>query len=575
MKKIQVLRPYQEEAVTSIFREWEDKQSTLLVLPTGTGKTTVFTEVVKRASPKRAMILVHRGELLFQAKERLNQFGISVDMEMAGYRAREDAWDRSTAIVSTIQTQIAGKDGDGRMLNFKPRDFGIVICDEAHHCTAESWRKVIEYYKLNPDIKVLGVTATPDRADEEALGQVFDSVAYDYEIMDAIHDGWLVPIRQQMVHIENLDFSAMRTTAGDLNGADLAAVMEAEQNLHGIVSATIDIVKDRRTLVFAVSVRQAEMYADIFNRHRAGMASWVCGKTPKDEREAKLAMFKDGRVQVMVNVGVLTEGFDAPGVEVIAQARPTKSRSLYSQMIGRGTRPLPGLVDAFETAEERRAAITNSAKPSMLVIDFCGNSGRHKLITTADILGGKYSDQEIELAEAMVRGSGADADMSEELETARRAIATKKEEEEKAAEERKALELSRKAKLVAKAQYVCRDVSPFDVFGVTPERERGWDSGKKLSEKQSALLLKQGIDPDKLSYHQGKQMVLELFKRWDKKLATFKQCKALQKFGYETKEMTMKNASEILDSLSKNGWNRVRADESRAQRFTQNEEVTF
>jgi superfamily II DNA or RNA helicase len=159
----------------------------------------------------------------------------------------DDLWDDSLCVVSTIQTQIAGR--RGRMNRFDPFKFDLLVIDEAHHSTAGSYRKVIDYYRQNPNLKVLGVTATPDRADEEALGQVFESVAYDYEILDAINDGWLVPINQQMVTIDGLDFSAIRTTAGDLNGADLAKVMEAEKNLHGIVSATLEIIGERRALV--------------------------------------------------------------------------------------------------------------------------------------------------------------------------------------------------------------------------------------------------------------------------------------------------------------------------------------
>src|SRR5205823_2117669 len=146
---------------------------------------------------------------------------------------------------------------------------------------------------------VLGVTATPDRADEEALGQIFESVAYDYEILDAINDGWLVPVMQQMVKITGLDFSHIRTTAGDLNGADLARVMEDEKNLQGMVGASIEIIGGKRTIMFTSSVRHAEMCCNILNRHHQGMAKWICGTTPKDERRQTLKDFENGKVQVV------------------------------------------------------------------------------------------------------------------------------------------------------------------------------------------------------------------------------------------------------------------------------------
>lgn len=544
-----ILRPYQQTAVEATFDEWLEHDSTLLVMPTGCGKTVVFSEIIRRMQPARALILAHRSELIAQAVKHVGKVGLDAEVEMADMWAGDHLWNQKPVVVSTVQTQIAGNGGKGRMARFNPDDFGVVICDEAHHFTAKSFVRVLDHYRQNPALKILGVTATPDRADEMALGQVFQSVAYDYEILDAIVDGWLVPIEQQMVTIDGLDFSAIRTTAGDLNGADLAAVMEAEKNLHGIVSSTLDIIGDRRTLVFAVTVKQAERYAEIFNRHKPGMADWVCGKTPKDQRHETFRKFRSGSTQILVNVGVATEGYDNPAVEIIVQARPTKSRCLYSQMVGRATRPLPGLVDGLETGEQRRASIANSIKPSMLVIDFVGNSGRHKLITTADILGGKVSDEAIERAVAKAKKAGTAMNMAEAVQTEERNLR----EEIEAQKQREA---AKRAKIVAKAAYSTRAINPFDVFHLEPARERGWDKGKHLSDKQAALLRRQGIDPSTMNYAQGKQVIAELFKRWDGHLATMKQCALLQKHGYDTRELTIDQAKTMIDALAKNNWRR-------------------
>lgn len=557
------LRDYQEAAVTSVFKEWEETDSTLVVAATGTGKTQIFCEVIRRLHPRRVLVLCHRSELIFQAVKRIRSFGLQAEIEMSGYTASgAKGLFSESVLVSTIQTQISGKDGEGRMCKFDPMDFAAVIVDEGHHATSDSWVRVLNYYRQNPNLKILGVTATPDRADEEALGQVFKTVAYEYEILDAIQDGWLCPIEQQIVTVEGLDFSSIRTTAGDLNGADLAEVMEAEKNLHGIASSTLDIIGDRRAIVFAVTVKQAEMLSDIFNRHKEYMSNWVCGKTNREDRKDILAAFDSGKTQIMVNVGVLTEGYDSPGVEVVIQARPTKSRSLYSQMVGRATRPLPATVDGLLTAESRRDAIARSAKPSCLVVDFCGNAGRHKLVTTADILGGKVSDEAIESALKLAKEKGGAVNMVELL-------AEEEERIKRELEERKRREASRKAHLVGKATFSMRSINPFDVFALEPARSRGWDEGKSLSEKQTALLLKSGIDPSGLPFVQQKQLLNTLFARWNAKLCTFKQAKALRKFGYETKTMSMKNASEVLDSLAKNGWSRERADAARGGRFAE------
>lgn len=547
---IENLRPYQVEAADAIFREWESASSTLLILPTGAGKTQVFCEVIRRKQPLRALVLAHRAELIWQAVKRLKQFGIESTVEMADCKASTTFWNRSPVVVSTVQTQYSGKNG-GRMTRFDPMDFNLLVLDEAHHYTATTYRKVIDYYRRNPDLKILGVTATPDRADEQALGQIFQTVAYDYEILDAIHDGWLVPIEQQMVTVAGLDYSHVHTTAGDLNGAELAAIMEAEEILQGIAGASLDIIADRRTLVFATSVKHAEMLAEIYCRHRDGMAEWVCGKTEKQKRQDILKRFASGQTQVVVNVGVLTEGFDNPAVEVIIQGRPTKSRCLYSQMVGRATRPLPGIVDGLDTPEQRREAIANSAKPACLVVDFVGNAGRHKLMTTADILGGKVSEEVIERAAKRAAKDGQPFRMDELLDE--EVIRIQQE-----IEIRKRNEALRKAKLVAKVQYQSRQINPFDTFDMTPAVDRGWDDGRRLSEKQRDLLMRQGIDPDSMSYAAGRQLLNTLFARWKAKLATLKQCALVKKHypEYDVKTLSMTKASELIDGLAKNGWKR-------------------
>jgi superfamily II DNA or RNA helicase len=541
------LRPYQSAASDAIFNEWQENDSTLVVMPTGGGKTILFADVIRRVFPRRALVLAHREELIFQAQDKIQRVtGLRADVEMGEYRAESGLFDAARVVVSTIQTQCSGGDGGGRMGKFDPQRFGVLIIDEAHHATSPSYRRVIDYYKTNPALKVLGVTATPDRADEEALGQVFQSVAFDYEVLDAIHDGWLVPIEQQMVHVEGLDYSSIRTTAGDLNGGDLAAVLEAEKNLQQIAAASLQIIGARRALVFTASVKAAEMTAEIFNRHRPGMASWVCGKTDREERRRILADFAAGKLQVVCNCGVLTEGFDDPGVEVVIMGRPTKSRSLYSQMVGRSTRPLPGVVDGPETAEERCAAIAASAKPSCLVVDFVGNAGKHKLVTSADILGGKVSEEAMELALARTLKAGGPVNMTE-------ALGEAEEELKQQREQARLAEAARRARLVATARFTTQSVDPFDVLELDPVKQRGWDNCRQLTEKQRSLLAKQGINPDNITFAQGKQLISEICRRWDGKLCSFKQAKVLRKYGYNT-DVSFAEASATIDALAKNGW---------------------
>jgi superfamily II DNA or RNA helicase len=219
------LRDYQQSIVGKVFDAWKDSDSVLVVLPTGGGKTQIFSEIVRQSLPKKSVVIAHREELIFQAKNRLESFGVPTAIEMAEMTAKgfENFFRGIGCVVSTVQTQCAGNNG-GRMKNFMPEDFDQLIIDEAHHSVSPSYRRVINHYRGNTKLKVLGVTATPDRADEAALGQVYDSVICDYDIVDMIRDGWLVDVDQQMAVIEDLDFSNINTIAGDFNAGQLAAI---------------------------------------------------------------------------------------------------------------------------------------------------------------------------------------------------------------------------------------------------------------------------------------------------------------------------------------------------------------
>ncbi len=548
-------RPYQITAKQLTLAAWLEKiRAVLVVMPTGTGKTILMALLIQAMMPKRAMVLAHRQELIWQARDKIQKVtGLTVDVEMGEYKARTDKdlfHPKAQVIVSTIQTHGSGGDGGGRMSKFDPNDFGLLIIDEAHHATSPSYRRIIDYYKTNPNLVVLGVTATPDRADEEALGQIFDAVAFDYEILDAIKDGWLVPIEQQMVSIESLDFTGVRTLAGDLNQSDLDAVMKSEKNLHGIASSTIDIIGSRRGIGFASSVAHAQSLAEIFNRHRTGMANCVSAKTDPEERKKIISDFAQGKIQWLWNCGIFTEGFDDSGVQVISMARPTKSRALYAQMAGRGTRPHESIATRLNDVAIpalRRAAIARSCKPGCLIIDFVGNSGKHKLMTTADILGGNVSDEVLEAAVLAARKSGKPMRMDKTIE-----------EEEKRQAEMKARQTAaeaRKANLVAKAIYKTQVIDPFDILKIKPiTKERGWDKGKQFSEGQRKFLQNLGFYPDKITYAQGKQIMDAAGKRRENHLSTLNQITTLKKFKIDAADYTFQQASATIDAIAKNGW---------------------
>jgi len=541
------LRDYQEAAVNAVLECWKKARSCLIVLPTGCGKTVVFGEIIRRLLPKRAMVLAHREELISQAKEKVEAISnAEVDVEMGQREAISNFGVWPNVIVSSVQTQITG-----RMKKFAPSDFDTLIIDEAHHATSKSYRACIDHYLANPDCRLLGVTATPDRADKLALGNVFETVAYEYPVTQAIQDGWLVPVRQKLVKVGSLDYSKISTCAGDFNQGELAEVLEEEKNLHGIASPTLEICGQRRAIIFAASVRQAERLAEIINRSTKDKADWLCGKTPKEERKQKLARFKSGERQFMVNVGVLTEGFDDAGVEVVVMARPTKSRALYAQMAGRATRPAAEIAAKLgdaEKATERRDMIAKSSKPSCLIVDFVGNSGRHKLVSAIDILGGESLDPDDEEALAIARERCEESedglDVQEEIEKAREEIKVRKQEEAK-----------RRAFITLSAKYTVIPVDPFDVYDVAQAdaQTRSLLDRRMLSWKQRQLIRERiGIDPDSLSTADGKALIDSYFKRSARGLATLKQTRYLRKHGVML-PMSFREANATISRMMAKG----------------------
>lgn len=537
------MRPYQEEAVDATFEAWEDSQRALIVMPTGTGKTIVFGHIAMRQAHKgRTMVIAHRQELVYQARDKIGSItGEQPEVEMAGEWADQRKY-QTNVVVASKDTLVAGRLGSGRMKRFDPKDFSLLVIDEAHHAPASTYKKVIDHFTQNPDLKVLGVTATPDRHDEQALGKVFETVAYDYEISKAIVDGWLVPLTVQSVIVQGLDLSEVKTVAGDLNAKQLAELMEYEAALHSVAAPSLEIAAGRKMLVFAASLAHAGRLCEIYNRHDHDIARFVHGGTPKDERQKIFYDFAHGDAQILVNVGVATEGYDCPGIQVVAIARPTKSRALYAQMVGRGTRPLTGIVDGLADAEARRVSIGDSGKPDLHVIDFVGNAGRHQLISAVDILGGNYDDDVVRRAQAKAK-SGAPEDVQKLLDEAEKEI-----QEEKAAEEKR-----RRKQVKARARYTTQTLDPFTIFGLQPRREKGWDKGKPVTEKMRNLLEHAGVNTKDLTFAKASQLIGEVIKRRRTDKCTFKQARILVKYGYDARA-TFAKAKVIIDKIAANNW---------------------
>lgn len=531
-----VLRPYQLAAHEAVFKSWQDHRSVLLVLPTGCGKTITAAAILRdRAKEGRILWLAHRGELLDQAAEALGKkIGLSCEIEKAERRAdRRTLFGTSDVVVGSVQT-LRGT----RLTSWKDDSFATIVVDEAHHAPARTYRQILEQF---PDAKVLGLTATPDRGDGIAMGHVFTDCAFTYETRTAITEGWLTPIVQKQVRVAEIDLSQVKTVRGDLDETELAKIMELEGSLHGIASAIAQSREGRPTIVFCTSVEQSKELSRIMNDYGI-RSTQVDGTTPPLIRAERLTQFQTREVDALVNVGVLTEGFDAPLTACVAMARPTKSRSLYAQMLGRGLRPVePPEVDA--SAQLRRAAIAASRKPDCLVLDFVANSGKHKLINPIDILAGKPLPPEVE---ARVRELTEEGRPTEE--------ALKQAEDEAIQREREREEKRKKnAAIRAKVAMKTRSVDP---FGATTD---ALDPEHRATQAQLDYLANfvKPKDLEKLAPNLSKSAAWKLTdtlkKRRKEGLCTYGQARVLARAGLRI-DVPVETASKIIDHLAANNW---------------------
>jgi superfamily II DNA or RNA helicase len=498
-----MLRPYQQQALDAVFREWQSARSTVLIMATGTGKTATASAILaERAKTGRILWLAHRTELLNQAAQTIRgRMGLEVEFEQA---ERHASWSGglfgAQVVVASVQT--LHRD---RLSNWPRGAFDTIIVDEAHHATAKQYRDILDHFH---GARVLGLTATPDRADGVALGTVFDSVASVYDIRLAIKEKWLVPIRQSPIFVGDLDLSTVRAVRGELNQRDLAAKMEAESVIHQIVAPTVELVGKRPTIMFTASVAQAEAVAAVARGYGIE-AEAISGKTPPDERAAILDAYQAGDVTLLANCNVLTEGFDAPHTEVIAVARPTKSRALYAQMIGRGTRLSPG-------------------KTHCLVVDFVGNAGKHRLVCPADVLAGKELPEEVRRKVAEKADSG-EVDIDAMLDLAQAEVAAEQAKREEEA-------------LTAKVKYeVGEAINPWTAEPVT--------------DKQAAKLRQLGVPDHEVPETMGDagKMLGEITERLKRGGPSFKQARILAKHGLRV-DMKRWEAAFAIDAIAENDW---------------------
>lgn len=510
------LRSYQQEAKDSIFIEWKKGiHKTLLVLPTGCGKTIVFAKVTEECVRQgdRVLILAHRGELLEQASDKIAK---ATGLRCATEKAEDTclgSWLR--IVVGSVQSMMREK----RLGQFPKDYFNTIIIDEAHHCISDSYQRVLQHF---PEAKVLGVTATPDRGDMRNLGSVFESLAYEYTLPKAIKEGYLSPIKAVTIPLK-IDITSVAIQSGDFKLGDIGTALDPY--LDGIAEEMRNYCQDRKTVVFLPLVKTSQKFCSLLNKN-GFRAAEVNGESV--DRSEILKDFESGKYNVLCNSMLLTEGWDCPDVDCIVVLRPTKVRSLYCQMVGRGTRLAPG-------------------KEYLLLLDFLWHTERHELCHPAHLI-----CQNEEVAQKMTENletAGCPIDIEEAEKAASEDVVAQREE---ALAKQLAEMKKRKQKLVDPLQYEM-SIQAEDLAGYVPAF--GYQMAP-ASEKQLNILEKFGIYPDSIE-NAGKAELLinKLIKRREENLTTPKQIRFLEGRGFNhVGTWDFASAKKMIDRIAANGW---------------------
>jgi len=489
------LRPYQEEAVRAINERWQEWQRELLVLPTGCGKTVVFNTIANQRAGK-TLILAHRDELIEQARDKY--FTMYGDLP-GKIKASEN--EIKPVTVGSVQT-MCRRDYTGL--------FDTVIVDEAHHAISPSYQSVLNQF---PAAKVLGVTATPDRGDKKSLATYFDGIAYEYKLITAVKEGYLVPIVAKTIPLE-IDMSEVKISVGDFEVTSIAETLEPY--LPKIAEAIIQNAAGRKTVVFCPLISVAQELASMIPGSRE-----VNGGSA--DRKEVLDWFDSAdRGAVLCNAMLLTEGWDCPSCDCVVVLRPTKIRSLYCQMIGRGTRLSPG-------------------KENLLILDFLWLTRKHNLCKPASLV----SDNEEDVEAVVKKSKEEEIDLFD-------AITDAEESRRNALAEQLRRQRHKKASLI----------NPLELFSILDdigladyEPAFKWEEAD-ATQKQVQALQNFGIDADGISKGYACAIMDRLINRSKKNLATVKQVNRLKSFGYDPVDWTFEQASKKLSALAAVGWKR-------------------
>ena len=486
------LRPYQQEAIDAVRDHWREWDKELLVMATGTGKTYTAKCIIEdRLSNGSVLFMAHRDELIEQARATFGDAG----------KVKGPETDIRPITVGSVQTLINRPRYEG---------FKTLVIDEAHHAVSESYQKVLAQY---PDAKVLGLTATPDR---KGLGNVFEGIAYEYGLRDAVKDGYLSQIVARTIPID-IDLTKVKTRVGDFEVTGLVEALEPY--LPEIAKSMVEHAMDRKTVVFLPLVRMAQEFAEMLRGY--GFDACEVDGQSQDRKETLEWFSRAGKGSVICNAMLLTEGYDCPDVDCVVVLRPTKVRSLYAQMVGRGTRLAPN-------------------KANCLILDFLWLSTRHDLCRPASLITGNDEDAE-KVSEKAVE---------EELELFD-ALTDVEEQRRNALADAIRANAKRKARLVDPLTFFV-DVNEVALTDYEPE----WPWEKEpASEKQIKLIEQAGVNTDGMCKGQASKIIDVIFRRRDAGLATPKQMRMLERKGFQNVGLwTFDQASQMMSVLAQNRW---------------------
>ena len=517
------LRPYQNEAVAAVFKDWrqEGRRRVLIVLPTGCGKTIVFSAIIRKAVEEeglRALVIAHREELLQQAHDKLlNAAEIDSVFEKA---EKTSLGTDAKVVIGSVQTLCR----DSRLSKFSPDAFDVIVVDEAHHVLADTYQKVLAHF---PDARVLGVTATPDRSDHKDLAKFFDNTSYAYGLAKAVRAGYLVrPVAKQLP--VKIDISRVKIQNGDFSDSGLDEALDPYlEEIAGIMKTEC---AGRRTVAFLPLVATAKRFRDCLAA--VGMkAAEVDGES--EDRQEILSAFDKGKYDVLCNAMLLTEGWDCPPVDCVVVLRPTRSRALYVQMVGRGMRPSK-----------------KTGKKDLLLLDFLWLSEKHNLCHPSAIVAkNEKIAQKIDKAQE----NGELVDILDEEKKAGESVL---EEREQALASSIRANNTRKAKTIDLVEAASVLDSP-DLADYEPVY--AWESAEPTA-KQLETLQRMGIAPDGIkSKGQASKYLDLLISRNRAGLCSVGQARGLKRYHFSnTETWSREDASLMYDVLKSNNWKPLR-----------------